>query len=74
MTLSQNSFHWGPANVGAVWIEDENHNYIKTLEYWADQRIMSLFWLDRICQPSFAAEKPDIITSATLPNHTKLHS
>lgn len=55
---------WGPANVGAVWIEDAAENYIKTLELWADVRRKSLYqYGKRACQKS----EPDVVSRATLP-------
>jgi hypothetical protein len=58
--LKQN---WGPANVGAVWIEDAAQNYVKTLELWAGVRKKSLYkWGKRACQ----MPEPDVVTRATL--------
>lgn len=55
---------WGPANVGAVWIEDAAETYVKTLDVWAGIRKKSLYkWGKRACQMG----EPDAVSGATLP-------
>lgn len=57
---------WGPANIGAIWIEDSTpaQHYIKTLELWADVRRKALYkYGRRACQMA----EPDVVSRATLP-------
>jgi MYXO-CTERM domain-containing protein len=64
--------HWGPANVGAVWIEDAAGAYIKTIERWAAIRARSLYhWSDHACISKWP--EPDAVSSATMPNTQKPH-
>jgi hypothetical protein len=61
---------WGPENCGAVWIEDDEGQYVATPAIWAEQRIRNLFiWDARRCESDF----PDVISSATLPDHARPH-
>ena len=65
--------HWTPANVGAVWIEDAEETFVRTIGYWAAVRIASLYvWGKRACHMS--ALEPDARTGATEPKHDKLHA
>jgi hypothetical protein len=65
--------HWGPANIGAVWIEDASGTYIKTIERWAAVRARALYhWLSHACLTSWP--EMDAVSTATLPNHNATHS
>lgn len=59
-----------PENCGAVWIEDAEGKYVATPAIWAELRTRNLFvWGARRCK----ADRPDAVTSATLPDHSKPH-
>jgi hypothetical protein len=59
-----------PENCGAVWIEDEEGQYVATPMIWAGLRTRNLFvWDARRCQ----TDRPDVIASATLTEHGKRH-
>jgi hypothetical protein len=61
---------WKPANVGAVWISDVQGRAVKTLEVWAAERITSLpFYNQSACK----SNDPDVVSIATLPDHSKPH-
>lgn len=65
--------HWKPANVGAVWIEDANGTYVKTIERWAAIRARSLYqWADHACATAWP--EMDAIAIATLPDHNSPHA
>jgi hypothetical protein len=65
--------HWKPKNIGAVWIEDSNNVYIKTIERWAKDRARDLYhWLDHAC--STAWPEMDAVSMATFLDHNSLHS
>ena len=55
-----------PENCGALWIEDMAGNYIATPAIWARIRTRPLYFYQAVrCQ----ADKPDVVTSATLDRH-----
>jgi hypothetical protein len=55
-----------PENCGAVWIEDTEGRYVDTPLVWAEIRLRNLFiWDARRCD----TDGPDVISSATLPEH-----
>jgi hypothetical protein len=62
---------YAPRNCTAVWIETVNEQYVATIEIAANLRKPSLeYWQNHAC-----TEKPgpDVVTSATLPDHEKMH-
>jgi hypothetical protein len=66
-----------PRNVGAAWIEDSMvpSQYVRTLEVWAGERVQSVtMWFPRRCPSDSTVTRPDVITSETLPDHTKPHT
>lgn len=56
---------FAPRNVGAIWIETEQGQFIKTLEVWAQTRARYL----RRFQAASGGDTTDAITSATLKKH-----
>jgi hypothetical protein len=55
-----------PNNCGAVWIEDANGFYVRTLNVWAGERQPSVVaWAQGACSKDLTIA--DVITSATLP-------
>lgn len=59
---------YAPRNCGAVWIEDANGFYIRTLNLWANERKMSVVaWFQSACMTDAQIAAPDVNTSATLP-------
>ncbi len=58
---------YGPANCGAVWVEDSFMNHVRTLEVWAEARRQSVVqWSLRGCDME---PLPEAISRATLTNH-----
>jgi hypothetical protein len=57
---------WGPANIGAVWIEDALGTYIATLERWASQYSdRALYhWQQHACTRDWP--EPDAVSRASL--------
>lgn len=66
--------HWGPSNMGAVWIEDASGTYIKTIERWVSQlREHSLYhWQTHACTSTWP--EPDAVSQASLPEPAKHQS
>ena len=59
------SGHYAPRNVGAVWVEDSNNKFVKTLELWAAKRSKYLVkW-----KAASSGNTVDAITSATKNSH-----
>jgi hypothetical protein len=57
--------HWGPSNLGAVWIEDASGTYIKTIERWASHYARALYhWQTHACTRAWP--EPDAVSQATL--------
>lgn len=57
--------HYAPRNVGAVWIENGNNQFVKTLEVWAAKRSQYLVkW-----KAASGGNKVDAVTSATKNSH-----
>ncbi len=57
--------NFSPKNIGAIWIEDANGNFVRTLQVWAERRIQYLYtWNNRT-----GANKTDAVTGATLSTH-----
>lgn len=56
---------YAPRNIGAIWIEDEQGTYVKTLARWAAARAMYL----RAHQAKSGGDLTDAVTSATLATH-----
>jgi hypothetical protein len=62
---------YAPRNCTAAWLETADGQYVATLEIGAGLRRPGLvYWQDHAC-----TEKPgpDVVTSATLPDHEKPH-
>lgn len=61
---------YAPRNCGAVWIEDANQSYVRTLEAWAQKQQLSVVqWNVRACHAGPDASVPDVVASATLLEH-----
>lgn len=57
--------NFSPKNIGAIWIEDANGNFVKTLKRWAQNRKQYLYtWNNKT-----AGNDVDAVTSATLSSH-----
>lgn len=56
---------YAPRNAGAIWIEDADSVWVKTLERWGKRRAK---WLDAFNEAS-GGDTTDAITRATLPRH-----
>ena len=57
--------HYAPRNVGAVWIMDNNNQFVKTLELWAAKRSKYLTkW-----KAASGSNTVDAVTSATKNSH-----
>ena len=56
---------YSPKNIGAIWIEDSDGNFVKTIKIWADRRSQYLYTWNN----NTAGNKVDAITSATLSSH-----
>lgn len=54
-----------PKNVGAIWVADESGKLVKTLEVWAQTRLVFLVAYNR----ARAGASVDVTAGATLPNH-----
>jgi hypothetical protein len=79
---------YGPANSGAIWIETSppgqdlslsvedrelavgSGEFVRSLEYWAAERFMTLVTYGAT---RCASETADVVTSATLPDHSVPH-
>lgn len=58
-----------PRNCGAVWIEDSNDRFVRTLEIWADERARTItLWYPRACHDDDLPSL-DVVSTATLPTH-----
>ncbi|MFQ5651157.1 MAG: DUF2271 domain-containing protein [bacterium] len=56
---------YSPKNIGAIWVEDAQERFVKSLEVWARKRIRHLIkW-----QASSAGNVVDAVTSATFRSH-----
>lgn len=56
---------YAPRNVGAVWVEDESGEFVRTIKVWAKKRAVHLVqW-----QKSSGADRTDAISSATIKSH-----
>jgi hypothetical protein len=63
---------YAPKNCEAAWIETSNGQYVATLEVRAALRRPGLvYWQDHACTEKLG---PDVVTSATLPDHKKPHA
>lgn len=58
-----------PKNIGAVWIENSNGQFVKTIERWAGTRRSDL----RGWTAKAGAGDTDAVSSATLRDHSKTH-
>jgi len=62
---------YAPKNCTAVWIETADGQYVATIEIDAALRRPGLvYWQDHAC---IEKPGPDVVTSATLPDHSKQH-
>jgi hypothetical protein len=62
---------YAPRNCTAVWIEDMSGAYVATIELGAGLRKPGLvYFQDHACTERLG---PDVVTSATLPDHDKMH-
>ncbi len=57
---------FSPKNIGVIWIEDENGNFVKTLNRWANKRKKYLYTWKKSSNGNIV----DAITSATKSSHT----
>ena len=57
---------FSPRNIGAIWIEDSNGNFVKTLKRWAEKRKKYLYTWKKSSNENIV----DAITSATKSSHT----
>ncbi len=56
---------YGDKNIGAIWVEDAQNRFVKTLAVWGSKRIRHLIkW-----QAASGGNKVDAVTSATLRSH-----
>jgi hypothetical protein len=63
---------YAPKNCTAAWIETTDGQYVATIEIDAALRRPALvYWQDHTC---IEKPGPDVVTSATLPDHTKAHA
>jgi hypothetical protein len=63
---------YAPKNCTAVWIETTDGQYVATIEIDAALRRPGLvYWEDHTC---IEKPGPDVVTSATLPDHSKPHA
>lgn len=61
--------HYSPHNVGAIWIETAQGDFVRSLNVWGDKRLKNVtHW-----KADSASNEVDAITSATLSSH-KTHS
>ncbi len=61
--------NFSPKNIGAIWVEDSNGNFIKTLKRWADRRKQYLYTWNNASSGNVV----DAITRATESSH-KTHT
>lgn len=62
---------YAPKNCTATWIETADGRYVATLEVTAALRRPGLvYWQDHACPEKLG---PDVVTSATLPDHEQEH-
>jgi hypothetical protein len=68
-TSSRLGGKYGPRNVGAVWVEDTQGHYVRTLELWGgpENRTSVTSWYANACLTDPTLASPDVLTSATLP-------
>lgn len=60
---------YAPRNIGAIWVEDAEGNWLKTLSVWAGVRERYLFRFREVA----GGNRLDAITSATRPSHGTHH-
>lgn len=65
VTTSGAGGRYQPKNIGAIWIEDDNGDVVKTLQVWAGSRRRYLTGY----LGAMAGSKIDVTASATLPRH-----
>jgi hypothetical protein len=60
---------FAPANVGAIWIQDSQGKFVKTLEVWGSARLSNATaW-----ETASGGNTIDAVTGATLPAHGAHH-
>ncbi len=71
-TTQSQQGRYAPKNCSAVWVETPDGQYVATLEIACALRRPGLvYWEDHTC---IEKPGPDVVTSASLPDHTKPHS
>jgi hypothetical protein len=66
ITTKTQSGRYAPKNIGAIWIERENGEWVKTLGVWAGVRLR---YLSTYLKANTARNTVDAMTSATLRQH-----
>ncbi|MCF8261886.1 MAG: DUF2271 domain-containing protein [Melioribacteraceae bacterium] len=62
---SSSGGNYSPKNIGAIWVEDNSGNFVKTLKLWANKRKQYLYtW-----KSTSGENTVDAVTSATLTSH-----
>jgi len=69
VTTSSPNGKYNPRNIGAIWIEDVNGNFIKTINVWAKKRKKYLYTWNVASKGNVV----DALTGATLSSH-KTHN
>ncbi len=65
VTTSSPGGNFSPKNIGAIWVEDANGSFVKTLKLWADRRKQYLYtWNNQS-----GGNTVDGVTGATSSNH-----
>lgn len=65
VTTSSPGGNFSPRNIGAIWIEDSDGNFVKTLKLWADRRKQYLYTWNKASNGNTV----DAVTSATVSSH-----
>lgn len=65
VTTASPGGNYSPRNIGAIWIEDSDGNFIKTIKLWAERRKQYLY----IWNNTSSGNTVDAVTSATLSSH-----
>lgn len=65
VTTTSPGGNYSPRNIGAIWVEDANGAFVKTLKVWANRRIQYLYtWQSRT-----GGNTVDGVTGATYSSH-----
>ena len=66
VTTTSPGGNYSPKNIGAIWVEDANGGFVKTLKVWANRRIQYLYtWQSRS-----GGNTVDGVTGATHSSHS----